>query len=549
MARNERMIALDVGASKLVLAEFGISRGGELELLDYGIAPLAAGGESELDASAYIVSATRDLMRERSIRPAPLLMAMSGQAVFPRYVKLPPVSRDKVFQIIQYEAEQNVPFPINEVVWDYQLVEDAADELNVMLVAVKTENVKRLTDAVGAAGLEPEVVDVAPMALYNCVRYNYPDLAGCTLVLDIGARSSNLIFIEGNRVFTRSVPVAGNAITQEIAKQFGVDAAEAEALKREHAYVGLGGVYAEAENETADRVSKIVRSVVTRLHAEVNRSINFYRSQQDGNPPVYVLLAGGGAVIPHMDTFFREKLKCEVDYLNPFVNVPVAEGLDTERVSGDVQVLGEVVGLGLRRALTCPMEINLLPPDLVKRKALRRRQPFFALAALGLVLILLCWWVYFYRMRETLAVRVVNVEQRIDRLDAVNSQLEAVRRLQRAAGRRAGAVVDLIALRTRWIEMLNAIHDRLADGMWLSEVKPVVTDGVVAGILISGQGFVDRLEGAGEASAIEAFRNRLVEAPFFTEETRITRQPVAGTEAFAREFTIELALKEGLRVE
>jgi type IV pilus assembly protein PilM len=548
VARSDRMIALDIGASKLVMAEFSVTRAGELTFERFGIAPLGVEPEGDLDPSAYIVSAMRDLIRELGLRPAPLVLSMSGQAVFPRYVKLPPVSRDKVYQIIQYEAEQNVPFPIDEVVWDYQLIgDDIQDDINVMLVAVKTENVKRLTDCVTAAGLEPEIVDVAPMALYNCVRYNYPDQDGCMMVLDIGARSSNLIFIEQDRVFSRSIPVAGNAITQEIQKEFDVAFAEAEALKLKHGMVGLGGVYAGDEDETADRVAKVVRSVVTRMHAEVNRSINFYRSQQGGSPPARVLLAGGSSTIPHMDTFFQEKLSAEVEHLNPFVNVPVGGNVDVERVQASVHLLGEVVGLGLRRALSCPMEINLMPPDLVARKAFRRRQPFFGLAAAGLVLILLCWWIYFYRMEGVLGARMASVETRIQRLEMVKKQLDTVGLEKRRVNARAESLVDLVKARTRWVELLGALHAQLADGMWLTEIVPVQENGLITEVRISGRGFVDKVADAPDKTAIEMLRDRLIATPFFSEKTRIVKQPVVGTDAYARDFTIALVLQEAIQ--
>ena len=358
MFERDRILALDLGASKIVLAEFHISKGGELELLRYGINPIGAETKSESDKLAYIVTAIRDIMREQGIRPAPMLMTVSGQAVFPRFVKLPPVGRDKLKQIVQYEAEQNVPFPIDEVVWDYQLIGGDEGELNVMLVAVKIENIKRLTDAVQAAELEPEIVDVAPMALYNAVRFNYPELDACSMVLDMGARSSNLVFIEENRIFSRSIPVAGNTITQELMKEFDVEFDEAEEIKREHGFVAFGGVYAGPDNETAERASKIIRSVLTRLHAEVNRSINFYRSQQGGVAPAMVFLTGGSSIIPHVDTFFRDKLKVDVEYLNPFSAVSVAESIDADQVNNDLQSLGEVVGLALRRALTARMAME-----------------------------------------------------------------------------------------------------------------------------------------------------------------------------------------------
>ena len=109
MFKSDRIIALDIGASKVIVAEFMAAKTGVPELLNYGIGSLDISPESDSDISAFIVSAIRGIIREKGIKPAPLLMTLSGQTVFPRYVKLPPVTRDKVQQIIRYEAEQNVP--------------------------------------------------------------------------------------------------------------------------------------------------------------------------------------------------------------------------------------------------------------------------------------------------------------------------------------------------------------------------------------------------------------------------------------------------------
>ncbi len=545
MFKSDRLLALDIGASKLVLSEFRATKSGVPQLMDYAVGQLDIGSDWEADTSAYIVSTIREMMRERRMKPAPLVMCVSGQAVFPRYVKLPPVGRDKVMQMVHYEAEQNVPFPIEEVVWDYQLVSGlGSDELNVMLVAAKIESIKRLTDCVQAAGLEPEIVDVAPMALYNVVRYNYPGLEGCTMVLDIGARSSNLIFVEENRIFSRSIPVAGNAATQELMKEFDVGYAEAEKLKHQHGFVALGGVYAGPEDKVADRVSRIVRGVVTRLHAEVSRSINFYRSQQGGSPPARVFLTGGSSVLPHMDTFFREKLKVPVEALNPFANIPVSPAIDHDRITGDIQLLGEVAGLALRRTLTCPVEISLLPPDIVARKTMRRRQPFFVMAALGVVLIMLCWWVYFLRRQEMLGERVAKVEARVGGLSAQVGKLQQVRTESAAVQAEADQLTSVIRLRTAWLDMLEAVRGVMLDGMWLTGWSPVIKDGRITAVSISARGFLDQLKDLPDATATEQFAARLRALECFTEETKITREPVVGSDDFAREFTIQAPLAE-----
>ncbi|MDD5707701.1 MAG: type IV pilus assembly protein PilM, partial [Kiritimatiellae bacterium] len=531
MFASDRILALNIGASKLALAEFKVRAGQAPELNQYGVAELGIEPDSETDPSAYIVSAIRDLMRERGIRPAPLLMTLSGQAVFPRFVKLPPVARDKIRQMIEYEAEQNVPFPIGEVVWDHQLIGTAdAGEQSVMIVAVKTDNVSELTDCVLAAGLEPEIVDVAPLALYNCARFNYPDLQGCTMVLDIGARSTNLIFIEEGRIFSRSIPVAGNTITQELAKSFQLEFRIAERLKRQHAFVALGGAYAITDDETAERVSKVVRNVVTRLHAEVNRSINFYRSQQGGNVPSRVLLTGGSSIIPHMDTFFREKLRVDVDYLNPFVNVAVGKRADAAKVSEEFYELGEVVGLALRYANHCPIEINLMPPNLVRQKTFRRRIPYFGAAAAAVLLTLLTWSVQGSRQLSLYQRQQQSVAGKLQRLQEGREALDREARERDAVMKVADELRGLIGQRTHAARQLVALRDSLFDGMWLAAIEPVKDEaGNVSRLRIVGRGFSDKLrqvesaesDRGGKATAVELLRDRLKTQALFGEDVTI----------------------------
>jgi type IV pilus assembly protein PilM len=549
---SDRILALNIGASRLALAEFKVKNGQPPELLQYGMAELGIEPESETDPSAYIVSTLRDIMRERGIRPAPLLLTLSGQAVFPRFVKLPPVARDKILAMIQYEAEQNVPFPIGEVVWDYQLIGNAdAGEQNVMIVAVKTENVVAMTDCVQAVGLEPEIVDVASLALYNCVKFNYPGLEGCTMVLDIGARSTNLVFIEEGKIFSRSIPVAGNTITQEIAKSFQVDFRVAERMKRENSFVALGGVYAGAEDETADRVSKVVRNVVTRLHAEVNRSINFYRSQQGGSVPARVLLTGGSSIIPHMDTFFREKLKVDVDYLNPFVNVTVGGRADVAKVGEEFFGLGEVVGLALRRAGPCPVEINLMPPNLVQRKIFRKRIPFFGLAMTAVLLALFAWSYHGNFQLKRFRDQQASVDARLKQLEAGRDALKRESQERDRIEKELQVYRALIERRTLLVKRLVAVRESVLEGMWLTAIESVKggSDTIVK-LKISGRGFSDRmkaLEDAGgrKATAVEMFRDRLKAHALFTDDVVIREEH--DDERFpdqVRMFTLEVGLED-----
>ncbi len=542
MFGSDRILALDIGNSKIVLAEFKVAGSQNIELVNYAVSPLGIDPESTTDVSAYIVSGIRDAMRAGNIRPGPVSVSVSGQMVFPRYVKLPPVTPDKISQIVKYEAQQNVPFPIDEVVWDYQLVGQDTGELSVLLVAVKGDFVKNITDCVEAAGLDPMLVDVSPLALYNAVRYNYSDLPGCTMILDMGARSTNVVFVEGNKIFSRSIPVAGMAITRDVMKEFELSFEEAEQLKIAHAFVGFGGVYEGHEVGVADRTSKIARNIMTRLHAEVIRTINFYRSQQGGSQPEMVLLTGGCSVIPQANVFLKEKLKMEVDYLNPFRNVAVSANISSDKVAEDLHLLGEVVGLALRRSLSCPVEINLLPHELAARRVLQRRIPFFGLAAVGLVFIVLVFGMFLYQMKSMAEERLVKVQTRIEALSAPNETLGQLAKQKAQLYGRANDLVSLIQKRVRWLTILDDLHQRLVPGMWLTSVRmlPAKDERAPVKFEIKGMAFSDEVNN----QAITEYVAKLKGVGYFADDLQIKRiKPVESTD-YATEFTVEIGLNE-----
>lgn len=553
MFSSDRILALNVGASKIVLAEFLVKSGRSPELVNYGTADLGLDPETETAGAApQVVAAIKEIMKTRGIRPAPLMLSLSGQVVFPRFVKLPAVGREKLLQMVQYEVEQNVPFPLTEIVWNHQFIgDDSSGEQSAMIVAAKIENVREITDAVVAAGLEPEVVDVAPMALYNCLRYNYADLSGCTVLLDIGARSTNLIFIEDEKIYSRCIPVAGNAITQELAKSFQVPFREADELKCEYGFVALGGVFA-TEDERAERISKIVRNVVTRLHAEISRSVNFYRSQQGGSAPVRVFLTGGSSVLPHLDTFFREKLQVEVAYLNPFVNVGLSNRVNREKAGVDAFVLAETVGLALRRSLACPIEINLMPPEMVARKSFKKRIPFFGLAAAGVLLSFVIWTMYEKQMASLYEFQSERVSKKLESCKQMQAKLAKADKDKLAVQGKADSLKELIEERTAWLKRVEAVRNSLFDGMWLTELVPVKDDsGKVTGVRIVGRGWADKLKAIEEkaiaagrkATAVEELRDRIKTQPVFgkgPQDVKVIN--FKDFEAYLIEFTIEAAL-------
>ena len=550
------ILTLDIGSHSLKLAEFMDVKGG-LEMTRYAVSDLGMDPQSDADRSQFIITTIHDLIRESGCKAGPVQLAISGHAVFPKFVKLPPVEPEKVYQIIQYEAQQNIPFPMNEVVWDYQLIRGASGDVDVMLAAIKSDVLMEIMDCVSFTGLIPNLVDVAPMALYNAVRYNYDNLPECTVVVDIGARSTDLIFLEAGRIFSRSVPVAGNQITQLIMSEFAVSFDDAEALKKAHAYVAFGGAYEGPQSETVDKVSKSVRSMMTRLHQELNRSINFYRSQQGGQQPSLLLLTGGSSVIPYTDTFLREKLQIETDYFNPFNNVAVAEQIPAEQIGAHACEMGPLVGLALRQLHTCPIEVNLLPPQMEEVKKFRRKQPLFALAAVAVLLTLIVWIAFYARMGAVANTYHAQIEQRVRELTQEERRLLAV---ENEVGQVEGRINKLVQLQTRrgvWRSLLDDISAPLPSGMWLSRIRPLTAlpgDGsgaaersagavgtnLLKGIEIEGLGYTDEIKSA----AVSAYRDQLRASKWFSEKTEIVWQPPVRADASTLEFKILAVLEE-----
>src|SRR5947207_5219710 len=242
MPTAPRIVSLNLGSQTIGLAVFEPQPNGGLILSGYRLREILADPSAEMDRNRQISAELGIMMRQLGLKGGPLDYAVSGQSVFARFVKLPSVEEDKVERIITFEAQQNVPFPIEEVVWDYQLVgSDSAEKIEVVLVAIKADLLEGMNAAVESTGFQTTLVDVATMALYNAFRFNYSELTGCSLVIDIGARTTNLLFVEPGKVFSRSIPIGGSSITSAIAQAFNQPFCAAPLRRKPHASACRGG--------------------------------------------------------------------------------------------------------------------------------------------------------------------------------------------------------------------------------------------------------------------------------------------------------------------
>jgi type IV pilus assembly protein PilM len=466
------------------VAEFEPNETGSLRLKNYTLRSMGEAGFSETDREAVVLGALKEILAtgvRGEFEADRINVCAPGFQVFSKFVKLPATDPGKVSQIIQYEAQQNVPFPLEEVVWDYQILGSTpTGELEVLLVAIKNEVVESLFRLSEQADLDLHLVDVSSAALCNAYRFNYGDAEGCVMLLDIGARSSNLLFFEQGRVFSRSINIGANSITQDFANEVNMKWDEAEKMKIEEGFVSLGGAYEEPSNPHQALISKIARQVMTRLHIQMNQTIQFYRGQQGGSAPTKLYLAGGASLLPYTAQFFAEKLNLSVDYFNPFRNIQIDPEINLEEMAKVAHQFGEVVGLGIRNLAECPVELNLMPASHLKQQQFNAKRIYFIGSVLCVLVTVLAFGWFFGWIADRKQKQLVELEEKIKPLENNTRTLQQANQELSAAKKLSEESLELISSRSRWAELLGGIQAVLATAATNHGIKLAGAEGDAA---------------------------------------------------------------------
>lgn len=479
--KADRITTLDIGVGQIQMGVFAIHSSEPLELLDYGVEPYGTDLDSGMAREAVVATALKRLLDRKKPSCRKVFMAIEGQSVFSRLVKLPPVPPEKVVQTIGHEAVQNIPFPINEVAWDSYLANPDVQEPEVLLVAVKSDLVDGLVHAVEANRLAVNVVDVAPAALVNVVRYSYPDSAGSpSLLVDVGAHSCNLVFMDGDRVFFRTLPVTG--------------------------------------------------VMFSRLIQEIERSITFFRKQQGGKPPQRILLAGGDGD----PTEFSDRLGVPAEKLDPLRKINAGSGIP------HAANLGVLIGLAVRDATPKAVKLNLLPESLKNEQFFRNHQPLLAACAAVAVTIGLVWIAGEQYMADLSRQVAKGTETRIRALEKIEKQLVPLENEIRAMEGKSDAYQKILLERIYWLEILTELEQRLPDGMFLLVSEPLRHENVINGMRVIFVSYLDK-EPAGEDAVIR-LRDSLRASRYFSDDTKVFKRPAKGL--FARQFTLDVVFKE-----
>ncbi len=469
-------IALYIGTDFIRMGVFALRGQSELELLDYGAESIASDPAMNMAREAEVASALKRLLNERKPSARTAVICMEGDAAFSRLIKLPPVAPEKVSQTIRHEAVQNIPFPIDEVVWDAHVINASAPEPEVLLVAVKADMVEGLVHAVAANGLSVEVVDVAPAALLNAARRTLAGRDEATLLVDAGGRSINLVFIDGDRLFFRTFPVP--------------------------------------------------RSAGERLVQEIERSMTFYRNQQAGRAPQRILLTGG---LKQLDGA-ESRLGMPVEVFDALQGIRSDKALSAD---ADLAVL---VGMGLRQSGASTLNLDLVPPAHRKARETRRKQPLWLICEGVLILTAAVWIWGLHKMAAQAKTEYAGVQARVESLEEVVSRLAPLESRIEELNHEYGIYRKITRQRTFWVEVLADLRNQMPEGMFLLSSDPIRDDDAVTGIRVNVVSYLDKEEKG--ADVVLLLRDRLRSMERFSDDTRVHKRPTK--KLFTREFSLDV---------
>ena len=395
MAKNQAVWGLDLGrcALKAVKLRVGADDKVEIAAHDY-IEHAKILSQPDADRVELISSALEKFLSRNDISKDAVVIGVPGQHTLARFTKLPPVAPKKIPDIVRYEADQQIPFDMDEVIWDYQTFQrEGLPDLEVGIFAMKRELLREHLLHFEQASIEPIAVQCGPLAVYNAAHYDGLLGENTTILLDVGAENTELVIATPDSFWTRTVPIGGNRFTEALVKAFKLSFSKAEGLKRT----------ADA-SKYARQVFQAMRPVFADLVQELQRSIGFYSSTHRDTKVDKAVCLGNASRLPGLQKYLQQNLGLTVEKPSTFKKASPtgsAGGGDyTEQFLSFAAAYGLAVqGLDLARVTS-----NLLPVELAKQTVWRKKKPTFAATAACLVLAGgLIWYRQFSDMRALAA--------------------------------------------------------------------------------------------------------------------------------------------------
>ncbi len=420
-----------------------------------------------------VADALSQFLSRNELRGTSVAMSVSGQNGLARFIKLPPVETRKIPDIVNYEAHQQIPFDLNDVIWDYQRMGGGLEEegfvleAEIGLFAMKRDQVLRALEPFDQAGIPVDIVQLAPLALYNFLvfdqltdlppadEYDPENPPPSTVILSLGTDASDLVVTNGFRVWQRSIPIGGNHFTKALIKELKLTFAKAEHLKRNAA---------TAPDPKA--VIQAMRPVFNELLTEVQRSIGYYTTLDRAAKVQRVLAVGNAMKLPGLRKFLAQGLGLNVDLIESFRGIVGPEVVGAPAFQENQLCFPICYGLALQGLGKTSIRTNLIPKEIVTDRIIRSKKPWAVAAAAALLLGCTISYVSYARALATVDVsRFQSAEQKAESIvkeaQSFKQQAEEAKAQMEKTAEVGTKLVQNVEGRFRWLELLRAINSCL----------------------------------------------------------------------------------------
>ncbi len=476
MAKIGSVWGIDLGqcALKALLCRAGDEPGTIIaEAFDYIEYPKMIGQPDANPAELY-KEALETFLSRNDVQGAKVAISVSGQSGLARFIKLPPVESKKVPDIVKYEARQQIPFALEDVVWDYQQMaggsveEGFALETEVGLFAMKRDQVYRALKPFTDAGIEVDIVQLTPVALYNFVtfdqmtdippveQYNPEDPPPSVIVMSLGAGMSDLVVTNGYRVWQRTVNLGGNNFTKALTKQMKLTFAKAEHLKRNAM---------KAEDPKA--VFQAMRPIFSELLEEVQRSLSFFQNLDRTAKLGRIVALGNAMKLRGLHKYLAQNLGLEVTELEGYRQLSGSAVTSSPAFKDNMLSFGVCYGLCVQGLGLGHLSTNLLPRKIITDRMIRAKKPW-AVAAVAILLLALTVG-YFARWREWNSARIDEAYQQAfnmakdstGKAATAKSDFDKAGEDYKSVQQIGSDLANIGDRRMAWAELLKAINECL----------------------------------------------------------------------------------------
>ncbi len=528
---GKRALGIDIGAGSVKLIELEKTAEG-FQLLRAKFFDLTQHSDQD-KREALIREGLEGLLKTEKIRGGNTAISLSGQSVFIRFLKLPKIQKGKIGKIIKYEAQQQVPFPLDKITWDHQIFRSSSGpEEDVLFVAAKKELVESTLANFSRTGLAIDSVDVSPLSLLNAITFNEPISKG--IIIDIGAKATNLIVVEDKGFWVRSVLIAGDEMTHAIATKLNMPFDKAEELKRkEGMVVPSDGLMPSNVSSTGKDLSGILNSVVSDMVSSIVQSLEFYKTKH-GKNTVFgeVILSGGGSKLKGIEDFLSKSLGMQIRRANLGQKIKCPSNL---RVDIDFQSrFGAAIGLGLRVLQRCPTNIDLLPIERKEERDFKKERIWIISAGIMLALIPFTIAMNIWFQSGALRKQISFLDEMLSQYEGVKTKIASLKDSIKKGELSIKPLENIAARRSLLLESFLEVEKLLPKETWLTSFgmeKDWVT--------IEGRT-------SENLTAITDFKNKLAESPFFESVDIIYASlPKDDEEGMGqiRDFSIKFKLK------